>query len=140
MITLTQANDLVEVQYSYQVQRIRQPPRTVEVHRAEAKTYGLCRSLVRAFEKHGLNQIQGNLVSDDALARLERQGERYQVTVLDNVQSFDHPVTALRDLTQRIKALPMRQRRPLLLLNRLTLRFDDSPEGDFNDDFSDDFN
>ena len=138
MITLTQANDLVEVQYSCQVQRIRQPPRTVEVHRAEAKTYSLCRCLVRAFEKHGLNQIQGNLVSDDALARLERQGEKYQVTVLDNVQSFDHPVTALRDLTQRIKALPMRQRRPLLLLNRLTLRFDDSP--DFNDDFSDDFN
>lgn len=139
MITLTQEHDLVEVQYSYQVQRIRQPPRTVEVRRAEAKTYGLCQSLVRAFEKHGLNQIQGSLISDDALARLERQGERYQVTVLDNVQSFDHPVTALRDLTQRIKALPLRQRRPLLLLNRLTLLFDDFPQGDFNEDFSDDF-
>ena len=60
--------------------------------------------------------------------------------MLDNVQSFDHPVTALRDLTQRIKALPLRQRRPLLLLNRLTLLFDDSSQGDFNDDFSDDFN
>ena len=41
MITLSQENHLVRVQYTYPVQRIRQPPKNKEINRVEAKTYGL---------------------------------------------------------------------------------------------------
>jgi hypothetical protein len=128
------------VQYTYQVQRIRQPPKTKEINRAETKTYGLCQSLVRAFDKHGMTDIQGSLTAENPLASLQREGDTYQVRVLDNTQSFNSAVEALRDLSQRIKALPLRQRRPLLLVRNLLLNFEASNNEDFNSDFSDDFN
>lgn len=140
MITLSQENHSVRVQYTYPVQRIRQPPTTKQVNRVEAKTYGLCQSLVRAFDKHGLTEIQGSLTADTPLASLQREGDTYHVTVLDNTQSFNTAVEALRALSQRIKALPLRQRRPLLWVNHLFLSFEENAQGDFNADFSDDFN
>jgi hypothetical protein len=140
MITLSQENHSVRVQYTYQVQRIRQPPKNKQVNRTEAKTYGLCQSLVRAFDKHGLTEIQGSLTAENPLASLQREGDAYQVRVLDNVQSFESPVEALRDLSRRIKALPLRQRRPLLLVNNLSISFDENAQSDFNADFSNDFN
>jgi hypothetical protein len=140
MITLSQENHSVRVQYTYPVQRIRQPPTTKQVNRVEAKTYGLCQSLVRAFDKHGLTEIQGSLTAENPLASLQREGGTYHVRVLDKVHSFGSPVEALRALSQRIKALPLRQRRPLLWVNHLLLSFEENAQGDFNADFSDDFN
>lgn len=140
MITLSQESNSVRVQYTYPVQRIRQPPKIKEINRVEAKTYGLCQSLVRAFDKHGLTEIQGSLTAENPLASLQREGDTYQVRVLDNTQSFNTAVEALRDLSQRIKALPLRQRRPLLWVNHLLLSFEENAQGDFNADFSDDFN
>ena len=128
------------MQYTYQVQRIRQPPKTKQVNRADTKTYGLCQTLVRAFDKHGISQIQGACATESPLASLQREGDTYQAKVLDNTQSFNSAVEALRDLSQRIKALPLRQRRPLLAVSSLSISFEENAQGDFNSDFSNDFN
>lgn len=140
MMTLSQENNSVRVQYTYQVQLIRQPPKTKEVNRAEAKTYGLCQRLVQAFDKHGLTEIQGSLTAENPLASLQREGEFYQSIVLGNTESFGSAVEAIRNLSQRIKALPLRQRRPLLAVSSLSVSFEENARGDFNSDFSNDFN
>lgn len=139
-MTLSFENNSVRVQYTYQVQRIRQPPKTKEVNRTSAKTYGLCQSLVRAFDKHGITELQGALIAEIPLAGLQREGERYQSIVLGNAESFGSAVEAIRNLSQRIKALPLRQRRPLLGISSLSISFEENAQGDFNSDFSNDFN
>jgi hypothetical protein len=139
MITLSQENNSVRVQYTYQVQRIRQPPKTKQVNRTSVKTYELCQSLVRAFDKRGITELQGALAAEIPLAGLQREGYLYQSIVLGNTESFGSAVEAIRNLSQRIKALPLRQRRPLLA-NNLSISFEENAQGDFNADFSNDFN
>jgi hypothetical protein len=73
------------------------------------------------------------------LAGLQREGYLYQSIVLGNTESFGSAVEAIRNLSQRIKALPLRQRRPLLA-NNLSISFEENAQGDFNADFSNDFN
>lgn len=139
-MTLSFENNSVRVQYTYQVQRIRQPPKTKEVNRTSAKTYGLCQSLVRAFDKHGIIEVQGSVAAVTPLAGLQREGELYESIVLGNTESFGSAVEAIRNLSQRIKALPLRQRRPLLAVSNLSISFEENAQGDFNADFSKDFN